>query len=88
VDHGLRRSPWVTHGLVIVGYIALTLAATFPVAFRPSSGAMGKPVVDVFCHQWDIWWAWWSLFEGRGSFLFTDYLHYPPGVSTSLEKPL
>jgi hypothetical protein len=81
---------WRAWALVLAAYLVLVVAATFPVAFRLFGGTVSEPELDLYCHLWDIWWGFRTFVERQGSYLFTDHLHYPPGIATSdfLSGPL
>jgi hypothetical protein len=82
----LRTGPlstWRVGLWVLLAYLATILAVTWPVAFKLSSGVLSDPVVDTYCHMWDMWWTWWSVFLGKSSFTASTLLHYPPGVKTT-----
>ena len=68
-----------------IGYfvfcVAAAVALTWPVAITLGQGSAVRG--DYFSNLWNFWWVRTTLLEGLSSPYFTDYLHYPLGVSLS-----
>jgi len=60
-------------------FLALAALATWPLAVSP--GRAPSVRADYFLNLWNFWWVDRALLQGRGSLLWTDYLHYPLGIS-------
>lgn len=72
------RAIW-THLLVLGGFVALTIALTWPVASRlftevPAGG-------DAWQHIWNLWWVKQALLVEHTNPYHTGLLYYPDGVS-------
>jgi len=65
--------------LVCLGYLALTVAATWPLILNMNSALLGSG--DGLQNLWNLWWAERALSRGQLNLYFTDLLYHPGGVS-------
>lgn len=65
--------------LVLVGYVLLTLAMTWPVAEYLTTRLIGHGG-DVYVHYWNNWWIGQALAQGTSPY-YTDLLFHPNGAS-------
>lgn len=75
------KSSWKIWFSVVLAYTALVLVATYPTLLELGLDTLGEPGVDKQNHLWDFWWWYQAARDPARSFLFTDLLYYPPGVS-------
>ncbi len=73
-----KRIPWVHTG-VLLGYVLLTLAMTWPLIIKLSTHMAGEDI-DVWLNQWATWWMEKAL-KDRLDLYHTDYILYPKGAS-------
>jgi len=73
-----KRIPWVHTG-VLLGYVLLTLAMTWPLITKLSTHMAGEDI-DVWLNQWATWWMEKAL-KDRLDLYHTDYILYPQGAS-------
>ncbi len=66
--------------LPLVGYTALTLALTYPLALNFNTAIPGDGF-DGWQNYWNLWWVKGALVDRGANPFFTDYLDYPTGVS-------
>jgi hypothetical protein len=71
--------PLATHLLAVAGYIALTLALTYPIAFKLFTEVPGGG--DAWQHIWNLWWVKEALLNLHTNPYHTDLLYYPEGVN-------
>ncbi len=62
-------------------YIAITIATTYPVAFRLNDVVAGYEGRDAYQYIWSMWWAKKALLELGTSPANLTYLYYPLGAS-------
>ena len=60
-------------------FVAASIAVTYPLACSP--GRAPSLHADYYSNIWNLWWVHKALFEEGGSPFFSDWLHYPTGVS-------
>ncbi|HET6260689.1 MAG TPA: hypothetical protein VFG99_00435, partial [Chloroflexia bacterium] len=71
--------PLATHLLAVAGYVALTLALTYPIAFKLFSEVPGGG--DAWQHIWNLWWVKEALLNLHTNPYHTELLYYPEGVN-------
>ncbi|NPV07287.1 MAG: hypothetical protein HPY83_04900 [Anaerolineae bacterium] len=73
-----RRS----HLLVLLAYVLLSLAFTYPVATQPARLVPGTDIwaYDEYTFLWNTWWLKHSALDLGVNPLTTDYIFYPLGV--------
>jgi hypothetical protein len=71
--------PLATHLLAVAGYVALTLALTYPIAFKLFSEVPGGG--DAWQHIWNLWWVKEALLNLHTNPYHTGLLYYPEGVN-------
>jgi hypothetical protein len=71
------------HLLVILAYLVLTLALTYPLAAHFADGFVGPAPgrVDWGIGAWSNWWVKTALLNLGQSPFYTDYMFYPEGIS-------
>lgn len=67
-----------------LGYVALTVAFTWPLTRLLASEVPGRPELAVKVHLWQFWWTREALF-GPSALLHTPLLYHPHGVSVLTE---
>ena len=67
-------------GLILIAYLILTLALTWPLA-RHLGDAIPGDSFDGWQNFWNLWWVKVALLEQRRSPYFTNLLYHPTGVS-------
>src|SRR5690349_17017994 len=66
--------------VVLLGFVGLTLAATFPLVREFSTHVPGRTIDDP-AFVWNIWWVRHALVDLHTSPLASDYIFYPLGIS-------
>jgi hypothetical protein len=74
----MRRS-WPIHLLVLLGYIVLSVIATWPLALHFTTALPGEGT-DSWQYLWNFWWFDQALFHGKALY-FTQAQYYPQGTS-------
>lgn len=78
-----RLITWLKRdGLVLLLYLLLTVAFTWPLATKLGSNWLATRDNDTFVKLWDQWWLQRSLDTGQ-SLLYTQDLFYPVGLDLS-----
>ena len=67
-------------GAILLAYLFLTLALTWPLA-RVLGAAIPGDSFDGWQNFWNLWWVKVALLEQHASPYFTDLLYHPTGVS-------
>ncbi len=83
---------WQVHLLVLLGYLLLSIALTWPLAATWTTGivggsggfAYGGSFGDATQNIWNMWWTRRALEHGQNPF-WTDMLYYPEGVQMYLQ---
>jgi len=75
------RPAWAATGLVLAAYLLLILAWSGPLLGQLTETSIGTAAADKQMHYWDLWWSHKGLTEEGRSFLYSDFIYYPPGVS-------
>ena len=75
-----RRKGWPVHVLVILAYLLLTLALTWPLAAHFSSHVPGNGSDDPPL-TWNLWWVPNALLNLKTGPFDCDYLFYPLGIN-------
>jgi hypothetical protein len=75
-----RGKGWLVHALVILAYLLLALALTWPLAAHfgshvPGNGADDPPLT------WNLWWVSHALLNLKVSPFDCNYLFYPLGIN-------
>ncbi|MDY7079401.1 MAG: glycosyltransferase family 39 protein [Chloroflexota bacterium] len=65
--------------LVLLAYVLLAVAMTWPVAAQLGTHLPGG-ADDLWVHRWTFWWVKRSITQGHSPF-YTDLLFYPQGAS-------
>ena len=65
--------------LVLVSFIAVSLAFCYPLPFRLATEVAGR-YVDTRVFQWNNWWLKYALFNGLDPD-YSHYIYYPSGAS-------
>lgn len=73
-----RLSPLMAHGLVLLAYLALSLAFTWPLPLYFSSAMLG--VDDNRPLLWTMWYTKYAILEAQPLY-YTHLLYFPVGVS-------
>ena len=60
-------------------FVALAVLGTWPLAVSPGRAPSVRP--DYLLNLWNFWWVDRVLLQGEGALLWTDFLHYPEGLS-------
>lgn len=71
-----RLKKWDIY-LVALLYVAVTIAMTYPVAFRLSSELAGFDHQDSFEHLWMLWWGKKAIVDLHTSPANSTFIHYP-----------
>ncbi len=71
------------HAWVLVAFMALSIAWTYPLATRMSSHILGADAGDNVLFVWNFWWTRVALAEGHSLF-YTPYLFAPAGTDLLL----
>lgn len=79
----LRRG--LEHGLVLAGFVALTVCLTYPIAFRLTTHLPGDNT-DSNVFAWNLWWFRKALIELHASPFWTDYVFFPDGIGLALHS--
>ncbi len=84
IRHAVRSAyqyvrEWGKDALILLAYIALSLAMSYPLPFHMSDRLAGRHS-DARVFQWNNWWVRYAL-SHRLSPIRTDYIYYPSGVS-------
>ncbi|HEX5503101.1 MAG TPA: hypothetical protein VFW96_10800 [Thermomicrobiales bacterium] len=74
------RGPWWTPPAILLAYLALTFACTFPLGLQVGRVIPGK-TTDGWQFTWNVWWAKESLLVLHTNPFVTQYLYFPDGVS-------
>lgn len=74
--------PPLRHAAVILGYLALALLWTWPLALSLGDSVIQKGALPVDAGQgvWNLWWARSTLLRGENPFV-TAHLFYPEGLN-------
>ncbi len=72
--------------LILVVYLLLALALTWPLAARLATHNLGEGVDDPAL-TWALWWTRFALLDLGASPLQTDYIFYPVGVNLVAYTP-
>lgn len=74
--------PALRHAAVILGYLALALVWTWPMALSLGDSVIQKGALPVDAGQgvWNLWWARGALLRGANPFV-TEHLFYPQGLN-------
>ncbi len=75
-----RGNGWLVHALVILAYLLLALALTWPLAAHFSSHVPGNGADDPPL-TWNLWWVSHALLNLKTSPFDCDYLFYPLGIN-------
>ena len=75
-----RRDRLLLIAAVFIGYAALAVVTSWPVAARLATDMSGTPPADSSLHYWNGWEVQQALAAGRSP-LYTTLLFYPHGVS-------
>jgi len=75
-----REKGWLIHALVILAYLLLALALTWPLAAHFSSHVPGNGADDPPL-TWNLWWVSHALLDLKTSPFDCDYLFYPLGIN-------
>ena len=81
-SRGLKtHSRWLD-ALVLLAYVVLSLAASWPLPLHLNSSIPGRQA-DARIFQWNNWWIKHALLapEGPQNPLYTDRFYYPTGAS-------
>ena len=73
-------------GIVLLAYILLALAVTFPLVTHFDTHVSGQGVDDP-AQMWSLWWVKYALLNLGVSPLSTDYLFYPVGINLAAYTP-
>jgi hypothetical protein len=73
------RLSLLTHLLVVGGYVVLTVALTYPIAFKLFDEVPGGG--DAWQHIWNLWWVKEALLNLQTNPYHTDLVYYPDGAS-------
>ena len=71
---------WRVHALVILAYLLLALALTWPLATHFSSHVPGNGADDPPL-TWNLWWVSHALLDLKTNPFGSDYLFYPLGIN-------
>jgi hypothetical protein len=74
-----RLSGATKGGLALLGYLALTLALTYPLVKEFASAIPGDSF-DGWQNYWNLWWVRTALLDQHASPWFTNLLYAPTGV--------
>ncbi len=66
--------------VVTLAYTLITVAMTYPVAFRLSSAVAGLEGEDALQHLWSLWWTKKALLDLHTSPANLTYLYHPTGA--------
>lgn len=78
------------HGLALLGYLALAIALTWPLATNPGGMVIGGwesrdfSFEDASQNIWNIWWVGHAIAQGQNPF-WSDLLYYPEGVQLYIQ---
>ena len=75
-----HRRDGLNHAVVLGGYLALTLALTFPLALQFARAIPGDSF-DGWQNYWNLWWVRVALLDQHSLPYFTNLLYHPTGVS-------
>ena len=70
---------WGTEGLILLAYVALSLAMSYPLPLHMTTHIAGQHS-DARVFQWNNWWVKHALLHHTLP-THTDYIYYPSGVS-------
>ena len=75
-----RGKGWPAHALVILAYLLLALALTWPLAAHfgshvPGNGSDDPPLT------WNLWWVSHALLDLKTGPFYCNYLFYPLGIN-------
>ncbi len=76
----IPRRRYCHHLYALFGYLALSLAMTWPLATQWATAIPGDGF-DGWQNYWNLWWVKEALLRLHTNPFFTDYLYYPTGVS-------
>jgi hypothetical protein len=76
----MRRGSWQTHFLVLVAYLLLALALTWPLAIHFPTHVPGNGVDDPPL-TWNLWWVRYTLLDLQANPFASDYLFHPLGIN-------
>jgi hypothetical protein len=76
----MRRVTWQTHMLVLVAYLLLALALTWPLLTYLGTHVPGNGVDDPPL-TWNLWWVRYSLLDLQTNPFSCDYLFHPLGIN-------
>ncbi len=65
--------------IAAAGFVLVAVVLTWPIAATLDRPSSVRP--DYFSNLWNAWWMRTALFELHVSPYWTDYLHYPLGIS-------
>jgi len=69
----------------LLGYVALTLVLTYPIALRPTELARDVGAgADAYIFVWNIWWLDHALLDLHTNPYVTDFIFYPDGTNLAL----
>src|SRR4051794_29450367 len=72
------------HTLVILLYIVVAVAFTWPLALNLTDHTFGSLTYDRDQNLWTLWWAKQALLNYHITPYFTNFLYYPTGVDLYL----
>jgi hypothetical protein len=75
----LRRRPDGAALAALLGYFALTVLLTYPLAAHFSTHVIGTNV-DEGTFVWNLWWVRHALLDLHTSPFYTDWIFYPVGA--------
>lgn len=77
---------WRFHGLLLAGYVLLSVGITYPLVNHFQTGIVGGPIAraDGWQNVWAGWWSFYALRHGLNPFV-TQMLYYPNGISLLLQ---
>ena len=79
VSRGIKNHPRWIDALVLLAYVALSLAASWPLPIHLNTHIPGRQA-DARVFQWNNWWVKRALFEGL-DLDYSDMIYAPTGVS-------
>lgn len=71
---------WRSDVSVVLLYIVLALASTYPLLFHFTTQVPGRGTDDPAL-TWNLWWMKYALFNLDTSPLYSNYIYYPIGVN-------
>ncbi|MEW6619865.1 MAG: hypothetical protein AB1422_11115 [bacterium] len=79
------KNLWRNYGLILFGYIILTIIFTYPIAFKINT-PFAFPTGDFGLTLWNLWWVKKALLELHTTPFFTSEIFYPTGTTLSLQQ--